>query len=118
MPNDLILGHATGKPARDDGKVNTSSKGQRAQLVEDVTDNFWTHWASDVTPIQVIRQKWAAKQRHLKVGDLVLVHDSNKLRNKYKLAIVTEVHVSLDGMVRSCTMGFHQSRLPTKKIKY
>ena len=52
------------------------------------------------------------------MGDLVLVHDSNKLRNKYKLAIVTEVHVSLDGMVRSCTVGFRQSRSPTKKIKY
>ena len=116
-PNDLILGCAIGKPAKDDGRVDTSSKGQCTQLVQDVADHFWKRWASEVTPIYVIWQKWAAKQRNLKVGDLVLVHDSSKLRNIYKLAIVTEVHVSLDGMVRSCTVGFRQSRSPTKKIK-
>ena len=52
------------------------------------------------------------------MGDLVLVHDSNKLRNKYKLAVVTEVHASQDGLVRSCTVGFRQSRSPTKWKKY
>merc|ERR1712237_5591 len=54
-------------------------------------------------------------QQNLKVGDLVLVHDSNKLRKKYKLAMVTEVHTSQDGMVRSCTVGYRQARAPTKK---
>ena len=74
-PNDLILGRATGKPAEDDGNVDTSSKSQRAQLVQDVADHYWKRWASEVTPIHVIRQKWHESQWNLKVGDLVLVHD-------------------------------------------
>ena len=48
------------------------------------------------------------------MGDLVLVHDSSKLRKKYTLAVVMDVHTSQDGMVRSCTVGFRQSRAPTK----
>ena len=30
------------------------------------------------------------------------------------MAVVTDVHTSQDGMVRSCTVGFRQSRAPTK----
>ena len=98
--------------------MDPSSKSACVQLVQDVADHYWKHWAAEVTPIQVIRQQWHAQKRNLNVGDLVLVHDSNKLRNKYKLAIVTDVHVSQDGLVRSCTVGFRQSRSPTKRMKY
>ena len=98
--------------------MDTGSKSARAQLVQDVADHYWKRWAAEVTPIQVIQQQWHVHKRNLKVGDLVLVHDSNKLRNKYKLEIVTDVHVSQDGMVRSCTVGFRQSRSPTKRMKY
>ena len=40
-PNDLILGRLTGKPAEDDGKMDESSKSQRAQLIQDVTNHYW-----------------------------------------------------------------------------
>ena len=40
-PNDLILGRSTGKPAEDDGKMDESSKSQRAQLIQEVTDHYW-----------------------------------------------------------------------------
>ena len=98
--------------------MDTSSKSLCAQLVQDVADHFWQRWAAEVTPIHVIRQRWHAMQRNLKVGDIVLVHDSNKLQKKYKLAVVTDVHTSQDGMVRSCTVGYRQARAPTKKEKY
>ena len=55
-PNNLILGRSTGKPAEDDGIVDNSSKSQRAQLVQDVTDHYWKRWAVEVTPKQVMRQ--------------------------------------------------------------
>ena len=77
-------------------------------------NHFWQRWASEVTPVRVIRQRWHETKRNLKVGDLVLVHDSSKLRKKYTMAVVTDVHTSQDGMVRSCTVGFRQSRAPTK----
>jgi len=57
-PNDLILGRSSGKPAEDYGKMDESSKSQRAQLIQDVTDHYWRRWAMEVTPLQVKRQHW------------------------------------------------------------
>ena len=57
-PNDLLLGRAKGNPAADSGIVDNSSKNQRAQLIQEVTDHFWQQWASEVTPVRVIRQQW------------------------------------------------------------
>ena len=57
-PNNLLLGRAIGNPAEDDGNVDSSSKSQRAQLVQEVADHFWQRWAAEVTPIHVIRQRW------------------------------------------------------------
>merc|ERR1712237_104536 len=53
-PNDLLLGRAKGNPAVDSEIVDNSSKNQRAQLVQEVTDHFWHRWASEVTPVRVI----------------------------------------------------------------
>ena len=78
--NFQLLGKAKGNPAADDGIVDNSSKSQRAQLVQEVTDHFWQRWASEVTPVWVIRQWWHESKQNLKVGDLVLVHDSSKLK--------------------------------------
>ena len=52
-----------------------------------MTDHLWKRWAAEATPAQVIRQKWHETQWNLQVGDLVLVHDSSKMRNKYVLAV-------------------------------
>ena len=76
-PNNLLLGRAKGNPAADDGIVDNSSKSQQAQLVQEVTDHFWKRWASEVTPICAIQQQWHKSKQNLKVGDLVLVHDSS-----------------------------------------
>ena len=72
----------------------------------------------EVTLLQVIRQRWHQTKRNLQVVDLVLVHDSSKLRGKYKLAKVTAVKVSHDGLVRSCTMGDRQTRSLTKRKEH
>ena len=57
-PNNLLLGIAKGNPAADSAIVDNSSKSQCAQLAQEVTDHFWQRWASEVTPVRVIRQRW------------------------------------------------------------
>ena len=98
--------------------MDDSSKSQQAQLIQDVTDHYWRRCAVEVTPLQVIRQRWHQTKRNLQLGDFVLVHDSSKLLGKYKLAKVTAVKVSHDGLVRSCTVGFRQTRSPTKRKEH
>ena len=98
--------------------MDSGTKAQQAQMVAEVAYYYWRCWVTKSTPAQVIRQRWHKTQGNLQVGDLVLVHDANKIRNKYQLAKVTEVKVSSDGLVRSCTVGFRQTRSPTKHKKY
>ena len=86
--------------------------GDRYELVQQVTSEFWKRWCIEVTPQSIIRQKWHETQRNLSKGDVVLVHDQGPLKGKYTLAVVKEVNLSRDGLVRSCTV---QYRIPNPK---
>ena len=50
--------------------------------------------------------KWRTKFRNVQVGDIVLVKDSNVLRNEYRLARVGEVVVGGDGGVRRVKLHY------------
>ena len=45
--------------------------------------------------------------RELQLGDLVQVADKSPIKGKYRLAIVTGVNVSTDGVVRSADLTYH-----------
>ena len=87
-------------------------KGDRYLLIQQVTKDFWDRWTSEVTPMKVIRQKWHQSQRNLAPGDIVVVHDTGLIKGKYKLAIVSQIKTSSDGLVRSCQV---QYRIPNVK---
>jgi len=93
-------------------------KSHRLQLVVDLTNHFWVRWAQEVTPADVIQRKWHETGRYLRVGDLVLVHDSNKVKNKYVLAKVETVKESGNGLVRSCSVGYSNTRATKDPRKY
>ena len=86
--------------------------GDRYELIEQVTRDFWKRWSAEVTPLKIIRQKWHQSQRNLCPGDLVLVHDETAIKGAYKLAIVKSVKVSSDGLVRSCEVEY---KIPNSK---
>ena len=59
---------------------------------------------------------WHETGCNLRVGDIVLVHDSSKVKNKYILARMEMAKESTDGLVRSCTVG-HSITRQTKDPK-
>jgi hypothetical protein len=47
------------------------------------------------------RDKWTVPRRNIRLGDVVLLHDSNAPRGTWPLVRVLEVFPGSDGLVRS-----------------
>lgn len=72
--------------------------------VQYLADLFWKRWVQDYLSTLQVRQKWIKQKRNLMVGDIVLVTDLSKPRNKWPLAVVKDVKYSHDNLVRSATV--------------
>ena len=84
------------------------SSWRACQLQADV---FWDRWRSEYLHLLQRRQKWLTPQRHLCVGDLVLLVDENAHRNIWPKGVIEEVLPDRDDMVR-------RVRVRTGKQKY
>ena len=111
-PNCLLMGRSVNVAPDASNLPDLMKKGDRYLLIQQVTKDFWDRWTSEVTPMKVIRQKWHQSQRNLTPGDIVVVHDTGLIKGKYKLAIVSQIKTSSDGLVRSCQV---QYRIPNVK---
>ena len=99
-PNDLLLGHSTNKIPN--GSYVVSNKYMRYRFIQQVINSFWKRWTQDFFPSLLIHQKWHTTHRNVKVGDVVLIQDSNQIRGKWKLGRVIRADPSLrDGYVRN-----------------
>ena len=61
---------------------------------------------NDYFPSLMIQNKWHTKHRNVKVGDIVLIQDSEVFRGEWRLGKVTKVMKGTDGMVRSCEVQY------------
>ena len=111
-PNCLIMGRSRSEVPDHGCIAENLKKADRFKLIEQVTLDFWKRWTTEVTPEYVLRQRWHQTGRDLKVGDVVLVHDSSALKGQYKMAKVEEIKTSSDGRVRSCQVSY---RIPYSK---
>ena len=74
--------------------------------MQQVVDSFWNRWIRDYLPTLIIRPKWHSSTRNLKVGDIVMVQDSNIVRGQWKLAQVCEANPGKDGKVRDVQIRY------------
>ena len=98
-PNDLLLGRASAKIPQGPFKERTSYK-CRLDFLESIVTSFWRRWTREAFPNLVIRPKWHTERRALISGDIVLIQDSNEIRGRWKMGLVTEPLPSEDGKVR------------------
>ncbi|CAB4029641.1 Hypothetical predicted protein [Paramuricea clavata] len=61
---------------------------------------FWKRFITEYIPNQTRRKKWTEKARSMKVGDLVLVADSNQSRGMWPMGRITVVYPRADKVVR------------------
>jgi len=100
-PNDLLLGNSTNRMP-DGSYDNASSRYARYRFVQQVINSFWKRWTRDYFPTLLVQQKWHTSHRNVRVGDVVLIQDSNLIRGKWKLGQVIRADPSLrDGYVRN-----------------
>ncbi|XP_064635803.1 uncharacterized protein LOC135492984 [Lineus longissimus] len=113
-PNNLIYGHdVTLLPNEDmqNESFDPTYAGRdklekiahkRAQLLETFRTRFYDEYLARLRQQhQYELRKQNAKSDVIKLGDVVLVHDKDTPRRKWKLGIIMELHPGIDGLTRS-----------------
>ena len=77
---------------------------KRWKKVQYLVDVFWQKWRTYYLSNLQERSKWISRKRNIKVGDVVLLVNKGESRNSWPLAIVIEVKLSSDQLVRSITV--------------
>ena len=105
-PNMLLTGRAnTEVPVRDYDRSDKPLL--RLQYVEECIAQWWNQFMAQNFSSLVPRQKWFYEQRNVRVGDVVLVQYEGKCRPAtYRLAVVIEVEVDADGLVRTVSVEY------------
>lgn len=73
---------------------------RRWQLVQSFAQHIWSRWQQEYLQTLQYRPKWTTHQDNLKIGDLVVVHESNAPPLTWKLGRITGVSPGADGVVR------------------
>ena len=115
-PNDLLLGRSSKKIPG--GPFNmTTSKYTRHRLVQKINEAFWKRWTEDYFPSLIVQQKWHARHRNMKVGDIVMIQESGKIMGKWKLGRLVKAEPSLrDGLVRKVDVQYKSPESQTSII--
>ena len=79
---------------------------KRLCFIENTVNEFWQKWFVQVFPDLVPCHKWKKAYRNVKVGDIVLLRDSNCFKRGYKLAKVTKAEPGKDDKVRRITVKY------------
>lgn len=84
---------------------------KRWRQVQYLANEFWTRWKKEYLLNLQQRQIWQKDKRNAKVNDIVILHEDDSPRNRWRLARVTEVYPSADGRVRKVKLLMSDSTL-------
>ena len=87
---------------------------KRWRRVQHLTNIFWQKWKKAFLQTLQSRKRWTKPTRNVKEGDIVLIKDENRPRNRWKLGRVQQVFPSDDGLVRKVTIKVASSKLYNK----
>ena len=79
-------------------EVNSRKQWRQVQAV---VNTFWKWWMAEYVPGFTQRKKWNNDEENLKLGDVVLMIESNQPRGQWLLGRVHAVHTVQDGVVHS-----------------
>ena len=116
-PNHLLLGRSTPRVPSGPFKETTNPR-HRFEYIQRLVDSFWKKWTREYFPSLMIRQKWHTEHRNVKVGDVVLIQDSNLVRGQWRLGIVSTTHLGKDKKVRRVEIKYKNPKAGEKVSKY
>ena len=77
----------------------------RHKRIQYLADQFWKEWRQHyLMNLHDKRSKWRKACDNVNIGDVVLVKDKNLHRHQWGTAVVVDVKISADGLVRSVTV--------------
>lgn len=99
-PNHLLLGTATGDACYVPYDPKDVDARRQWKKVNALAEAFWRRWKREYLPTLQRRQKWMDMVDSVKVGDVVLVSDTNQPRNVWPRGRVIKVCAGSGGVVR------------------
>lgn len=87
---------------------------KRWRQVQFLANEFWTRWKKEYLLNLQQRQMWQKEKRNTKVNDIVILQEDSSPRNQWRLARVTEVYPSTDGIVRKVKLLISDSTLDSQ----
>ncbi|XP_076651235.1 uncharacterized protein LOC143358169 [Halictus rubicundus] len=76
----------------------------RWQLIQRLTETFWRAWMTDYVQTLLQRPKWKTRQNLTKVGQIVLLRNTNTPPCTWALGRIVACHPGDDGLVRVVTV--------------
>jgi len=76
----------------------------RWQLVQRMTQHFWTRWSNEFVSRMQQRPKWQQQIKNIQLNSLVIIKDERLPPLKWKLGRVIALHPGADGLVRVVTL--------------
>lgn len=95
------------RPSLLDLKENRLS---RWQLVNQMLEKFWHIWSTDYLQSLQKRLKWTTSQDNIRIGDLVLIKNSQLPPANWELGRIVECHPGQDGHIRVVSVKTARSR--------
>ncbi|XP_067940188.1 uncharacterized protein [Watersipora subatra] len=114
-PNALLTGkvESTPPPPGDFDSEERYCK-WRWKKVQAIAEDFWNCWKVEYLDNITKRQKWTTSQSNLKVGDIVMIVESDQPKNSWRLAVIEEVFHGQDDLVRKATVKVATKMLDSK----
>lgn len=124
-PNDLILGRSNGNISQlmDFNLAQSAEKMDYTEIVtanEKFLDLWWRKWYDQIFPILLPREKWTHPARGVLKGDIVIIRDTNPIRNSWSWGEVETVNKSSDGVIRTVAVRYkldNKSKFVTKSVR-
>ena len=114
-PNDLLLRRSTSRVPSGPFRETTNPR-HRFEFLQNIVKSFWRKWTRDYFPSLLIESKWHTAHRDVKVGDVVLIQDSNLVRGNWKLGKVITAKPSKDERVRRVEIVYKNTK-PGEHVK-
>ena len=83
-----------------------------------MADQFWLNWQKFYLPLLQKRHKWTSIKRNLSVSDLVLLKDSNMVRNQWSRARIVKVYPYRNGIVRQVEVMTPNRKCYVRDVRY
>ena len=90
---------------------------KRWRGVQHLANEFWARWQREYLLSLQERQKWTQPRRDLRVGNVVMVKNTNVSKSEWQLALVATVYPSAHGYVRKVQVALADSNLDERGVR-